>query len=406
MKFIVLCSLFMGATIRATGLDPQPQTSVWKTGNSSRPWQNPGWASSTQSISNPVTQTPTKDQNSEWPSLSGGRQEGQPTRQPSSGVSYSRVVSPPNQRTESTGSRPSTRRPFNQNTQHRSTIKPASPVPLSALSHNRTQASDQELTALSEKLFDEDISNPGKNIRLNYQSRTQSNSLRDAAPEPLLTVDAEAFNNPTIKALRQLYDNYIADSSFVESITSTEQKEESEFLDKVLDTRVMTDAMEFLADKGYVQKNKRAYKDLLNSIWFTMYSRGGGIIGSSAFEHVFLGELKKDEVSGLHNWVYFANEEENHRADYMGYLKKLELGKKSNLLKVHYRWSNVIKPSGSMFVGTSPEMEMALYTVCFLTRPDDRCPMSLGGKTFGIQTYTYRLNRNRGVVIGSAYPVF
>lgn len=82
------------------------------------------------------------------------------------------------------------------------------------------------------------------------------------------------------------------------------------------------------------------------------------------------------------------------------------LFQKSNLVKVHYRWLNVIKPSGSMFVGTSPELELALYTICFLTYADDRCPLSLGGKTFGIQTYTYRLNRNRGTVIGSAYPIF
>lgn len=66
----------------------------------------------------------------------------------------------------------------------------------------------------------------------------------------MLTVDAEVFKKPTVKALRQLYDNYIADSSFVESVTSTERQEESEFLDKVLETTVMKEAMEFLSDKG------------------------------------------------------------------------------------------------------------------------------------------------------------
>lgn len=91
----------------------------------------------------------------------------------------------------------------------------------------------------------------------------------------------------------------------------------------------------------------------------------------------------------------------------MAYLKIKCLSlQKSNLLKVHFRWSNVIKHSGSMFVGTSPELEMALYTVCFFTRPDDRCPLSLGGKTFGIQTRRYYLRGNKGTVIGTAYPVF
>ena len=46
----------------------------------------------------------------------------------------------------------------------------------------------------------------------------------------LLVVDAQVYQNPTIKALQKLYDNYIADQTFVESVTSTERQEESEFL--------------------------------------------------------------------------------------------------------------------------------------------------------------------------------
>lgn len=57
-----------------------------------------------------------------------------------------------------------------------------------------------------------------------------------------------------------------------------------------------------------------------------MYARGGKRIGSSGFEHIFLGEIKNTEISGLHNWIYFDNEERNHRANYLGYLKKIDLG--------------------------------------------------------------------------------
>lgn len=34
----------------------------------------------------------------------------------------------------------------------------------------------------------------------------------------------------------------------------------------------------------------------------------------------------------------------------------------------------------TLLVGLSPELEMALYTVCFYVRPNDVCPISLGGK--------------------------
>lgn len=65
---------------------------------------------------------------------------------------------------------------------------------------------------------------------------------------------------------------------------------------------------------------------MLRLIWFNMYSRGQGKIGSSGFEHVFLGELKNNQVSGLHNWVYFGEEEKKHEINYLGYMKKIDLG--------------------------------------------------------------------------------
>lgn len=80
-----------------------------------------------------------------------------------------------------------------------------------------------------------------------------------------------------------------------------------------------------------VSRDPKAQKDLLKQIWFTTYSRGGGKIGSSAFEHVFLGEVKRGEVTGMHNWVFFGTEEAKKEVDYMGYIRKLELGGVSSL---------------------------------------------------------------------------
>lgn len=65
-------------------------------------------------------------------------------------------------------------------------------------------------------------------------------------------------------------------------------------------------------------------KDVLNKIWFTVYSRGNRKMGSSAFEHIFLGEIKRNEVSGLHNWIYFSNEEQKGRLNYLGHMQTLD----------------------------------------------------------------------------------
>ena len=48
-----------------------------------------------------------------------------------------------------------------------------------------------------------------------------------------------------------------------------------------------------------------------------------------------------------------------------------------------------MKKSTSMLIGISPELEMALYTLCFLTRPDRDCYVTLAGDVFRIRTLKY-----------------
>lgn len=92
----------------------------------------------------------------------------------------------------------------------------------------------------------------------------------------------------------------------------------------------MSAAMRFLADKEFVRKDYYEYKDLLRRLWFNLFSRGQGKIGSSGFEHVFMAETKQvdsnTEVLGLHNWIFFNAEETKRHIDYLGYIKKEDLG--------------------------------------------------------------------------------
>lgn len=108
--------------------------------------------------------------------------------------------------------------------------------------------------------------------------------------------------------------------------TPNEKKEENDFVDALMTTSVMRALFSFFQQKGIVTPDPKTHRDLLKSIWFNMYSRGLGKIGSSGFEHVFLNENKNSSVIGLHNWVYFYEEEKAGHADYKGYMKKLELG--------------------------------------------------------------------------------
>lgn len=155
------------------------------------------------------------------------------------------------------------------------------------------------------------------------------------ATHRLLTIDERhVFGIPTIEKFRALFNNYERDASVNEYITPIERKEENDFLDAILATSVMRHAMSFLQQKGVVGPDPAKQREELKTIWFNMYSRGGGKIGSSGFEHVFVSEIKNGTLSGLHNWLYYYDEEKAGRIDYKGYLKKLSLGTVSQIRNI------------------------------------------------------------------------
>ncbi|VDN00004.1 unnamed protein product [Thelazia callipaeda] len=70
---------------------------------------------------------------------------------------------------------------------------------------------------------------------------------------------------------------------------------------------------------------------------------------------------------------------------------------------VKFTWQDELKRSGSFFIGTSPEFDMALYTICFLTRRSrhtckfflDQCPFTI---------ISYDLIQHGKIFIATIYP--
>ncbi|XP_050449513.1 endoribonuclease CG2145-like [Cataglyphis hispanica] len=265
---------------------------------------------------------------------------------------------------------------------------------------------DEDLEKLSEALYIKETNNANSYIRVNLQKQTTSSNLMDQASQPLLTISPEAFQIPTIESVLSIFDNYHLDTHMNEYISPSQRQEESLLVDTFLSTNVMSTAMRFLADKGFVRQDYYEYKDTLRRIWFNLFSRGQGKIGSTGFEHVFMAETKQvdsgTEILGLHNWIYFNAEEIKNRVDYLGYIKKTDLGNRGSIIKMHVKFNSHDKPVTTMFIGTSPELEMSLYTVCFYARPDRSCPVSLGGTKFNIITHKFRYRGKD--LIGTAYP--
>ena len=73
----------------------------------------------------------------------------------------------------------------------------------------------------------------------------------------------------------------------------------------------------FLAAKRLLTGTSAELGAKLRELWFTLYSRGGRILGSSGFEHVFLGEKKAGKVQGLHSWVFLHHLEQRGQVDYL-----------------------------------------------------------------------------------------
>lgn len=162
----------------------------------------------------------------------------------------------------------------------------------------------------------------------------------------MLNIDEKLFSVATVEKMKVMYNNYEQDTAINEYVSPIERKEEDEFLEAVLATPVMRlvngieveraikspiehfrrHAMSFLIQKGIVTADPQTHRELLKTIWFNLYSRGMGKIGSSGFEHVFLSEVKNGTVMGLHNWIYLSEAERTGDLDYKGWTKKIDLG--------------------------------------------------------------------------------
>ena len=77
---------------------------------------------------------------------------------------------------------------------------------------------------------------------------------------------------------------------------------------------------------------------------------------------------------------------------------------KGSIVTNSFDWLGENKPTGGYFVGSSPEFEFALYSVCWYARRNAQCPLKLNGKSIFIQTYDITSGGNK--FVASAYPSF
>lgn len=273
--------------------------------------------------------------------------------------------------------------------------------------------SNNDLKRFSEAIFG--MSRPSvlnQISRLNVQSRSPQCG-QDSSPRRLFDGSKKRalLQIDTIAKLVPLFDNFNANTNQAETVTRQERREQAQFFDAVMATNEMQKAHQFLVQEGVFEGNYASFSSYVKRIWFGLYNRSGSrrsALTSSGFEHVLIGEFKGRKVSGLHNWIRQYFMEDAGQFNYHGYNQRhtYTTNRSTNVtgLTFDYNMSGSKKKcKGSSLVGTTPEMDMALMTVCFMTRADQNCKMTLGTKKIHFKTFKQSY---RGFdYIGTAYPI-
>ncbi|KAG9330105.1 hypothetical protein JZ751_024443, partial [Albula glossodonta] len=272
--------------------------------------------------------------------------------------------------------------------------------------------SDSEIKALSELLYrlDSNKASPSQ-VVLNPQAQvsdSQTSSQKDLSPKPLFTYldEASLFSKPTFASFLALLDNYQRQTGQAERFSSAQLAEQDTFLrEAISNTEIGRELSAFFLSKGHYSTEKDFIHDL-KMMWFGLYSRSSNVKDSSGFEHIFAGEVKKGKVSGFHSWIQFYRLEKKGLMNYYSYSFDGPWTSYPDVLGMQFKWDGYFKQVGSAIMGSSPEFDFALYSLCYIARPGRQCYLSLGGNTLVIQTYTWDNSYygNGKKFIASAFP--
>jgi poly(U)-specific endoribonuclease len=247
-------------------------------------------------------------------------------------------------------------------------------------------ATDEELRSITEQIWAADAN------RL-----ADSDVVYDVNGNKFFTFVNEAALTGTYASMRSLFNNYEAFTGTAESCGQVCRDEESAFLDAILNTGPIQLAHDWLVSQGLASSSTAAFKDELYQYWFMLYTRSGGPLDSSGFEHTVLGEIDDGQVKGLHNWVQTYFEEKAGNLIYNGPINSCE----PTIETITFDWIGYNKPISGGFIRTSPEVEIALSTVCLLSRTGSNCPIRLQGIQLTMTAWDMS---GLPKTIGSTYP--
>lgn len=162
---------------------------------------------------------------------------------------------------------------------------------------------DAELIKLVNSMRQKDNETAGFcDVHLNYGMRfTGQNPSKNKL---FAKVNEELLKKGSFAKLLCLRKHFNPETGVSESNSPEKTKAVDDFYNTVWESEPFKALFAFLKAKKHPWAiSPNMLKANVKQIWFDAYSRAKGRMDSSAFEHVFFGEIKDGIVSGMHNWV-------------------------------------------------------------------------------------------------------
>ncbi|XP_014210205.1 poly(U)-specific endoribonuclease-B [Copidosoma floridanum] len=257
------------------------------------------------------------------------------------------------------------------------------------------QVTDVELNEFFHKLFKHDY-NPYKAYKINLYKKLG---------EKFFDVKSEILMTPRNQLFFSIHENFkLLESNASSNISNQLQIEQNLLINMFLDntTAALSTAMNFLASKGFLKNDTNEYRRYLHKLWFESYSRPNNYIpGSTGFEAIFVNNRN----GGPCNWIYVARMEKQKKVQLQNATRiAIFETRRGQTISIVYFGNLMFNDSQIknkyIFLGTSPELEMALYTVCFYARRNDDCSFSFGNVKFIIRI-TEQENCQKEAMVGA-----
>ncbi|MGM1512427.1 hypothetical protein ACTFO4_25525 [Bacillus cereus group sp. MYBKT14-1] len=220
--------------------------------------------------------------------------------------------------------------------------------------------------------------------------------------------------------VKRLLDNYNARRGSSDPLSDTEINEIKAFLSFAIKTKPMKIVREKVEQYENISSDDE-WIDLLYNLWFQTYRNNS----TSAFEHIFVGEQKNEDLSGHHFWYhYYLHDgpfEVTQFEDTIAFIKTVEVhvsevSNKAEVITIMYKYKakddhnpngiDLIKEIGGFFVGLSAEGLIAFGTMAYFEWINDNRTslnnIDINGETYKLSLFT--INDNGETYLRTFYP--